>query len=137
MFPVNVNQSTPYNVAKFDWLQKNCLKNFLSFQANHDDPVSIATWPRAAQPSNRTRRCIFDRIKELSLLKASRPALGPTIQWVPPSPGVNRPGVRLTTHIHPLPRLRINVLISPLPNTSSLTAKKKQLFPSYEIEFCL
>lgn len=53
---VEVNKS-PYNVIKLDWFQKNFLKNFLSFQAhtqNHDDPVSIANRPRAAQPSNRS-----------------------------------------------------------------------------------
>lgn len=53
--------SSPYNFTKLEWLQNNCFKNFLSLQAytqNHDDPVSIATRPRAAQPSN--RGYIFD-----------------------------------------------------------------------------
>jgi hypothetical protein len=44
----------------------------------------------------------------------------PPIQWVPGvlSPGVGR-SVKLTTHLHPAPRLRMREDIPPLPNTSS------------------
>jgi hypothetical protein len=50
---------------------------------------------------------------------ASRTALGPTqppIQWVPGalSLGVKRPGVKLTTHLHLVPRSRMRGAIPPL-----------------------
>jgi hypothetical protein len=50
---------------------------------------------------------------------ASRPALGPTqpsIQWVPGalSLGVKRPGVKLTTRLHLVPRSRMHGAILPL-----------------------
>jgi hypothetical protein len=51
---------------------------------------------------------------------ASRPALEPTqppIEWVPGalSPRVKRPGVRLTIHLHSVPRLRMLEALPPFP----------------------
>jgi len=49
-----------------------------------------------------------------------RPTLGPPIQWVPGAltPGVKRPGMKLTTHLHLVPRLRMRGAIPHLPNAS-------------------
>jgi hypothetical protein len=55
---------------------------------------------------------------------SSTPVLGftqPPIQWVPEVlfPGVKRPGVKLTTHLQPVPRSRIYGSIHPLRHTPS------------------
>jgi hypothetical protein len=52
---------------------------------------------------------------------ASRPILGPnqpSVQWVPPGLfpwGLNFRGVKLTTHLNLVPRLRMSGAIPPLP----------------------
>jgi hypothetical protein len=55
---------------------------------------------------------------------ALRPALGstqPSIHWLPwaVSPGLSGSGVKLTTHLHTMPRIRIRGYIHPFPHTSS------------------
>jgi len=62
--------------------------------------------------------------KELRLVTASRPALGPTrppLQWVPEalSPAVKRRSMKLTTRLNLESRLKIHEAIPPLPYTSS------------------
>jgi hypothetical protein len=63
----------------------------------------------------------FDSRRGLGILlftTASKTALGPTqppIQWVP---GARSLAVKLTTHLHLVPRSRMRGAIPPLPNTS-------------------
>jgi hypothetical protein len=60
------------------------------------------------------------RLEKITDSTASRTALGPTqppIQWVPGALtlGVKRPGVKLTIHLHLVPRSRMRGAIPPLP----------------------
>ena len=131
--------SSPYNVTNWTVLKKIAAR--ISFHFRHKHKVEETTTIQSVQRlgremNNRANVVTFSRVKGLFLLKASRKALGPTIQWVPPSLGVNRPDVRLMTDIHPLPRLWISVPISPLLNTPSWRAQR-QLFLSDKMEFCL
>jgi len=48
----------------------------------------------------------------------SRPALGPTQPPIQVVPGALTPGVRLTSHIHLVPRLRMRGAVPALPHTS-------------------
>jgi len=55
----------------------------------------------------------FQHRQKFLFSKMSRLALGstqPLIQWAPavPSPGCSGQGVKLTTHLHPVPRLRMS-----------------------------
>jgi hypothetical protein len=73
-------------------------------------------WLRAGRPRGRSSSHCTGRIFLLTI--SSRPVLGltqPPIQWVP---GVKRPGMKLTTHLHLVPRSRIRESIHPLPHTS-------------------
>jgi len=50
---------------------------------------------------------------------ASRQALVPTLSPIEWAPGEISPGVKLTTHLHQVPRLRMRAAIHLLPNKSS------------------
>jgi hypothetical protein len=81
---------------------------------------SIVTRLRAGQPGFDSRQ--GQRI--FLLVTASRPALGraqPPIQWLPGAlpQWWSGWGVKLTTHLHVVPRLRMCGYILPLPHTSS------------------
>jgi hypothetical protein len=62
------------------------------------------------------------------MLAASKPAVGrtqPPIQWLSgaPSLGESGRGVKLTTHLHLVPRSRMRGAIPPLPNKPSWRGK--------------
>jgi hypothetical protein len=84
---------------------------------NRDSSVGIALGYGLDDRGSRVR---FPAGLGISLYTtASGTALGPTqppIQWVPGtlSLGVKRPGVKLTTHLHLVPRLKISGAIHPL-----------------------
>jgi hypothetical protein len=69
----------------------------------------------------------FDSLQGLGIFlpaTASTSALRPTqspIQWAPGtlSPGVKRQGVKLTTHLHVIPRIRLRGAKTSIPHTSS------------------
>jgi hypothetical protein len=75
-------------------------------------------WLRAGRL--RGRSSSPGRVKNFLFSTSSRPALGPT-HWVPGAlfPGVRWPGVKLTTHLHLVPRSRKCESIHPLPHTPS------------------
>ena len=54
----------------------------------------------------------------------------PPIRWIPRdfTPGVNGRGVNPTTHLHLVPRLKMSVVVSPLPHTPSWRGKGKLTF---------
>jgi hypothetical protein len=74
--------------------------------------VSIATVLLTGRPGFDSRL----KLEMFPFLTASRPAWWPTLIPMSLSPAVNRPGlVKLTTHLHLVPRLRMRGAIPPLP----------------------
>jgi len=55
-----------------------------------------------------------------SLDTATRPALEPTQPPIHLVPGALSPGVKLTTDLHLVPKLRLRGAVRPLPHTSSM-----------------
>ena len=117
MFPVHVNQSTlllrqiAAHITLLNLIGFKKIASRISFHFRHTHKImTIQSVQRLGRGlHNQAIVVTFWTVKGLSLLKASRPAIEPTTEWVPHSLGVNRPGVELTTHIHPLPRLWISV----------------------------
>jgi hypothetical protein len=116
-----------------DWENKEHAPGITSI-GRIQQPISIR-WSGFHGSSNESRVgsvCIRTRLgvgrpgPDFLHATASRPALGPTqppIQWVP---GVKRPGVKLTTHLHPVPRLKLRGAILPLPHLHGVVLSSAQ-----------
>jgi hypothetical protein len=113
------NITTPVFVDKVHRILWNTRENY--------KPGSYVTSLSQYSDGLRAGRPGFDSRQDQEIFlfsTAIRLALGPTqspIQWVPGaiSLGINRPGVKLTTHLHLVPRSKIvELYLQSFPNTS-------------------